>query len=158
MREEILRKFFCGEVGVPELARDLAGAKEQVGPESFVVHIENMANEFAITRPMLISLCDAVLSGGLPPADLGNIGFALMASDRFEWDADEDELVADVIADWSCPEVNFALTTETVERFRRWLTGDEAYPQRPATVREGGKTISVTEKRSIGMTKGSGIE
>src|SRR5438094_5779953 len=76
------------------------------------VRIEDMDESFTVTRPMLISLCDAVVAGSLPPQELRTIGFALESSDKFEWDGDADELVADVIADWSCPEINYPLTVE----------------------------------------------
>jgi hypothetical protein len=106
-----------------------------------------MGAEFNVTRPMLVSLTDAVLAGLLPPDALATIGFALEASDKFVWDGDSDELVASVIADWSCPEVNYPLTLENIARFRAWLTGDEPYPERPTTAtKDGGRLVSVREK------------
>src|SRR6266700_942529 len=87
------------------------------------VRIEDMDESFTVTRPMLIAVCDAVVAGSLPPQELRTIGFALESSDKFEWDGDADELVADVIADWSCPEINYPLTVENVARFRAYLTG-----------------------------------
>jgi len=111
------------------------------------VAIEDMGTEFSVTRPMLVSLTDAVLAGALPPDALATIGFALEASDKFVWDGDSDELVASVIADWSCPEINYPLTLENVAKFRAWLTGGEPYPERPSTAtKDGGRLVSVREK------------
>ena len=65
-----------------------------------------------------------------------------------------NELVANVIADWSCPEVNYPLTIENVVRFRAWLTNAERYPSRPSqTANYEGKIMSVTEKKSIDRHK-----
>lgn len=63
------------------------------------VEIEDIEEEFVVTRSMLLSLCDIVLSASLSTDALATIGFALEASHKFVWDADVDELVANVIAD-----------------------------------------------------------
>jgi hypothetical protein len=97
---------------------------------------------------MAIALCDAVLDGELPPEALEIIGFALLASDRFFWDGDENPVLVDVIHDWSAPEVNYPLTQESVKRFRRWLSGQEQYPVKPTSI-SGGKLISWKEKRRV---------
>ncbi|MGH6877893.1 MAG: hypothetical protein ACREHV_11025 [Rhizomicrobium sp.] len=119
MREIVLRDFFLGRATSPELARDVLGSTKKVGPISFVIEIEDMDGAFDVTRAMLVSLCDTVLSGHLPPQDLSAIGFALMASDSFIWDA--EDVMGDVIQDWSCPEINYALTLDNVQRFKNWL-------------------------------------
>jgi hypothetical protein len=96
---------------------------------------------------MLVSVCDAVLSTTLPPQALRTIGFALECSDKFEWDGDADELIANVIADWSCPEINYPLTLENVVRFRAWLAGTEPYPSKPSQIASyDEQIISVTKK------------
>ena len=150
MREEILRRFFLGEVTGTELAKDIAGSEKRLDEIAIAVEIEDMAGELAVTRRMLMALCDAVLSGSLPPDALGTIGFALMASDKFSWNTDDDELVSDAIADWSAPEISFPLTIENVKRFRTWLMGVEPYPNKPTrTATREGQIISVREKRRI---------
>jgi hypothetical protein len=74
-----------------------------------------------------------------------------MSSEKFQWNGDEDDVLASVIADWSCPEINYPLTVENVQRFRAWLTRVEEYPPKPTTSRkgDGGKIISVSEKKTI---------
>ncbi len=94
-------------------------------------------------------MCDAVLGGDLPPDALATVGFALMASDKFCWDAEEDEVLAEVIADWSCPEINYPLTIENVQRFRAWLLRTEAYPGKPKLGRSTGEIISRREKKAL---------
>jgi hypothetical protein len=150
MREETLKRFFLGEVSGSELAQDVAGSRKKLSSVVSRIAMEDMDTEFVIRRPMLISLCDAVLEGSLPPDALAVIGFALEASDKFEWDSDEDDLVAEVIADWSCPEINYPLTIDNVRRFKGWLTGTESYPARPSAVTSSdGRIISMVEKKSI---------
>jgi hypothetical protein len=56
MREETLKRFFQGEVTAKDLARDVAGSVKRFNAIRSRVAIEDMASEFEITRPMLISL------------------------------------------------------------------------------------------------------
>jgi hypothetical protein len=149
MRERVLRDFFENKATAAELAQDVAGAISQKTEKISMVSIEDMDGEFTVTTPMLVRLCDVVLGGELEPEALHSIGFALMASDAYCWDADEDDVLAEVIADWSCPEVNYPLTIENVKRFRAWLTRSEPYPLKPPS-RAGGNLISVTEKKRSG--------
>ncbi|HEY6302437.1 MAG TPA: hypothetical protein VIX14_05170 [Terriglobales bacterium] len=104
-----------------------------------------MNKDFAVTADMAVRLCDAVLRGQLSPAALQAIGFALMASDKFGWDGDDEV----VMADWSCPEVNYPLTFDNVQRFRAWLMRTETYPTKPPLTSDRGDLISVTEKKSL---------
>jgi hypothetical protein len=151
MREVILRDFFLGRITPPELAADVRGSTKQVGAISFVTEIEDMDDEFSVTRQMLVSLCEAVLSDQLPSHDLSTIGFALVASEKFTWDA--EDLAGDVIHDWSCPEINYPLTLENVERFKNWLLEKEPYPAKMQTRTpfnpKHERLISRVEKRSL---------
>ncbi len=146
MHEEVLRRFFEGAVSAEKLASDVRGSVTHFDQVRSSVRIVDMASECQVTRPALILLCDAVLSGSLSPDSLATVGFALEASDKFLWDGDEDELVADIIADWSCPEVNYPLTVENIRRFKQWLTDAEPYPTRPTGQLPGGTIVSVVEK------------
>lgn len=38
--------------------------------------------------------------------------------------------MGDVIHDWSCPEINYPLTLENVQRFKNWLLEKELYPSK----------------------------
>jgi hypothetical protein len=154
VREETLKRFFQGEVSASDLAQDVAGSTETMSSIASRISIEDMGSEFSITRPMLVSLTDAVLAGTLPPDALGTIGFALQASDKFVWDGDSDELVANVISDWSCPEINYPLTLENIAKFRAWLTGAEPYPARPRGIAsDRGRLISIREKKSTNVDR-----
>jgi hypothetical protein len=49
-----------------------------------------MDTDFVATTNIAVRLCDAALNGELMSGALQTIGFALMASDKFHWNADED--------------------------------------------------------------------
>jgi len=148
MREIVLRDFFLGLATPVDLAQDVRASTKKLGPISFVVEIEDMEREFSVTREMLVSLCDAVLSGQLPAQELSAIGFALASSETFAWDT--EDVVDDVIHYWSCPEINYPLTLENVHCFRQWLLHPETHPTRPTVTRrtEGERVISITQKKS----------
>jgi hypothetical protein len=148
MREEVLKQFFLGNIHGAQLQEDLRNTVRQLDSLVSDVRIEDMKASFQVRREHLIALCDAVADGSLQPDSLEPMGFALMASDAFEW---EDELMSEIIADWSSPEINYPLNLSTVEQFKRWLTGKEPYPERPMSNRSQpqDRLISLTRKRSI---------
>jgi hypothetical protein len=77
---------------------------------------------------------------------LTTIGFALQASDAFEW---EDDIISEVPSDWSAPEVNFELNAETLNMHRDWLLGFGEPPVRNSVDplnRIQGRLISVRIK------------
>jgi len=149
MREIILRDFFLGRTTPEALAKDTFGSVKQIGPIKFSVEIEDMDEEFSVTREMLVSLCDAVLSGQFPSHELSTIGFALQASDRFTWDG--EDLTGRVIDDWGSPEINYALTLENVQMFRNWLLGLQPCPPepQPGLLSKGERLIVVRQKRFL---------
>jgi hypothetical protein len=146
VHEQTLREYFEGRIGADNLAVDVRGSTEITGIV-YVQRIVDMEDEFRVHRPHLLKLCDAVIAGEFPSDLLAEIGFALMASDKFVWDSDDDELVAAVIADWASPEVNFPLTLENIKRFRGWLLHEESYPRKPELkATESERVISFRKK------------
>jgi hypothetical protein len=147
--EQVLRGFFEGIVPATELASDVASSLRQTGPTSDEVAIVDMQDEFVVRPEHAVRLCVAVLNRELPAEGLCVIGFALMASDKFYWDGDENEVLANVIADWSCPEVNYPLNEESVKRFRAWLLHEESYPEKPSSTSGADKLVSLRRKRTL---------
>ena len=88
MREAILRDFFTGGASIEDLVRDLQGAIISDGSCVARYPIVDMGGEFTVQSSHLIRICDAFADGHLKPDDLRSIGFCLIASDAFEWDAD----------------------------------------------------------------------
>jgi hypothetical protein len=148
LNEATLRDFFQGKSSVAELAAEAVASTQQVGPQTFHVHVVELEGdeEFVIDAPMLVRLCDAVLTGNLPATCLEPIGFALVCSEHFHW-VEEDNLVPRVLYDWASPEINWELTTESVGMFRGWLTGETEPPPEPKldASPEGGQMVRRTE-------------
>ena len=129
MRTSILRAFFVGEASASDLAADLVGTRVRRGNDT-VEHLmdDDLEEDFRIEPQHLVRLCDAVLNGALEPSELETVAFGIIASDYFEWEYDtpKGDRTAEVLYQWSAPEVNFALRPETVRKFRRQLvTGEE---------------------------------
>lgn len=122
MKETVLRDFFILAASAENLAIDLKGAFLRRGIE--IVHpIEGMSQHFVVKSSHLIRLCDAVLDGDLDSQVLEAVGFCLIASDYFQWDGDDADgsRVAEVVGDWSSPEINCPLNWENVEKWRSFL-------------------------------------
>jgi hypothetical protein len=120
MREEELRRYLMGEASVSQLAKDISGSLVKVDDLQSEIRIVDMQGSFSLQRDHVIRLCEAFLDRALTHEALNTIGFALQASDAFEW---EDEVISEVLADWSAPEVNFELNAETLNMHRDWLLG-----------------------------------
>jgi hypothetical protein len=122
MHEAILRDFFLGNADAARLQADLEGGVRRSGITRRH-DIADMDTELVVECAHLVRLCDAVLAGALRPEALQQIGFYLIASQRFHWDGDtpDGSVVAEVVAAWSCPETNGPLISKTVYRFRRAL-------------------------------------
>ena len=120
MREEELRRYFMGEASVSQLAKDISGSVVKIDDLQSEIRIADMQGSFSLQREHVVRLCEAFLDRALPPEALIAIGFALQASDTFEW---EDEVISEVLSDWSAPEVNFELNVETLKMHRNWLLG-----------------------------------
>jgi hypothetical protein len=156
MDERKLRDFFLGRISASRLARSIDRSVSHPDEITSVVYVRDMKEPFTVTREMAISLCDAVLHGELPPNQLQWVGFTLHASDSFDWN--EDDLLSAIFEDWSSPEINLPLTTESVDRFKKWLSGEETYPDRPPA-KEGSETelklVTVTRKISSKFPRAS---
>ncbi len=123
MREAILRDLFLGLCSVQQLRDDLEGSVERSADTS-QYDIEDMDTDFEVKPEHLIALCDAVLSGELPPESLQAVGFCLISSDHFGWDSDTEpgSRVAATVHDWSSPETRDPLTMENIRKFRERLS------------------------------------
>lgn len=149
MDETVLKDFFLGKASSADLANDLQDEIRQLGQTFQTFYVRDLVQEFRIDRMMLVKLLDAVLAGELQAAALEPIGFALYTSDRFEWE--EDDVISNVLTDWSAPQINYPLTLENMERFKRWLLATESYPEKPPfdPSRPQGKLITRTERKRL---------
>jgi len=147
MREEALKQFFAGDLSVSQLAMEAMASIKKIGPLETNIEIEDMPSIHSINREDMRALCDAGINGSLPGEAITAIAFMVIASDHFEWDWD-DEMISEILSDWSCPEVNYPLTPTTFQMHRRWLLGSETPPERPALAKNSkkGRLISIRRK------------
>jgi len=150
MNESSIRDFFLGKLPPELLAKEAQAAIEPVDAITTKVHVREMDDSFIIGRDMAVRLCDAVLADEMAPHLLQPLAFALIGADSFTWD---DELLGDVLFDRSAPEINYPLTQENIQRFRRWLLEEEPYPQHAASAwqpREGSVISRLIKVRDEG--------
>ena len=145
MREGELRRYFLGQRSSAELSEDLRGSMTVIDQVHSSVQIVDMKESYLLTRFDLVNLCDAFIKGDIYSDALETIGFALMASDTFDWD---DDVISEVLSDWSAPEVNYELNAVTIRMHRQWLMGEAAPPtrERRDTNASGGQIISTRNK------------
>ncbi len=121
VKEETLRAFFNGGTDAEALDREAVESSSQVG-RVVRYRVEDMDEDFEVTREMLLKLCDAFLSGALSPKGLEAVGFMMEASDRFDW---ADSTITEVLGRWSSPEIEGAITEESVARCRELLVHEQ---------------------------------
>ncbi len=124
MKEEILHKYFKGQVTDNELVEDLKGSQERTGYDTINVYIESIAEGgFQVKTKHLEKLCDAFLNKIINSENLNTIGFALMASDFFEWDTNtkSGKIIGEVISDWDNTSIGYEITDKNVWHWQRYL-------------------------------------
>lgn len=121
MREDLLRRFFLGEAGAQELARDLKGAVTEIDPKIFRHHVEPMDRPFAVTPAHLRKLCLAIEAHDVPADTLQAIAFCLIASENFHYD---DKRIKEVLFHWDNPEINFPFNERNLGSWKRALAGE----------------------------------
>lgn len=133
MRESVLGDYFLGLVDEKHLREDLAGSAVKTSYDVITHYVtSDLSENFEITSDHLIKLCDAFLAGKLKTEHLESIGFALEASEEFDWNAEcsesEESPVAETIHYWASPEINYPLTAENISKFRHLLlTGENLF-------------------------------
>jgi hypothetical protein len=123
MQEDVLRRYFAAEVPASVLVEDLRGSVTRLDDVVETVAIEDMQVSFVVSRRHVVMLCDDFLGKAINAESLSTLAFGLIASDRFEWD---DDVVSEVLSDWSAPEINFPLNDETITMHRNWLVDPTA--------------------------------
>jgi hypothetical protein len=148
MREETIKRFFLGEVDGNALAKEASASVIRPDKIASEIAIEDMDGDFTLTRHHLLLLCEEGISGRIGENSLNAIAFSLIASDHFSWE--EDDLIAEVLHDWSCPEFNYPLNAKTLEMNKDCLLGRSSPPDKlPPPPHAGqGKVISTRAKVS----------
>ncbi|WP_444927508.1 hypothetical protein ACJJI4_06790 [Microbulbifer sp. TRSA002] len=122
MKEVVLKEFFEGTLDIDALVADLSGSSTSENDTSHV-RIQDMESEFVVRSEHVVKICNAALNNKLSPTELKNIGFCLLASDTFEWNADtvDGSRVADVLFYFSSPEINYELNYHNIGLFKSLL-------------------------------------
>ena len=147
LQEDTVARFLRGAATVDQLEAEIASALERVSATRERVAIADMKTEFVVTSDMLVAMCDAATTSVISPASVRIVAFTIIASDHFTW---TEDIVGEVLHDWAAPEVNLVLAAENFQRFKRWLTGAEAYDQArtaAAGARELRRPVSVELER-----------
>jgi hypothetical protein len=126
--ETTIENYLDATVDAEELDRAVIAAVERVSPIHERIHVKPMTRDCVVTSEMLVRLCDAALERRIATAALRIVAFIIVSSDRLAW---RDDFIGEVLHDWAAPEVNRSLSQENLRQFRRWLTREEPYPERP---------------------------
>jgi hypothetical protein len=126
LQEDTVARFLRGAAIGDQLEAEIASALERVSATRERVEIADMQTELVVTSDMLVAICDAATMSAISPASVRIVAFAIIASDHFTW---TEDIVGEVLHDWAAPEVHLVLSVENFQRFKRWLTGAEAYDQ-----------------------------
>jgi hypothetical protein len=145
MKEDTIRSFLGGETSANQLSDEVARSITRFDAVSCNVAIEDMQRDFGLTRAHVLSLCDAGIAGELNQEVMSTIAFALLASDRFEWD---DDVISETLYDWSAPEINLPLERDTLKMHRSWLLGlEEPAPKPPLDpIKRRGRLVLLRQK------------
>jgi hypothetical protein len=145
--EDTIRRYLMGEAPIEVLTIELPSAVANVNGVESEILIEDMQDDFQLTRDHVLKLCDAAIEERISASGLSAVAFALIASDRFELNSD-DEAMTEVLYDWSAREVNLPLNPDTLKMHRRWLAGEAQPPKRrpTASAEQKGRIVSMRRK------------
>ena len=147
MKEETVRRFFEGQASAKDLEADAAGSVEshldEAGVRLSKHRITDMEENFTVTPAHLIQLVDTVLRGELSLEALDATVFCLVASDRFDWHAEEapSDRIPEALFLLGTPEINYPLTDTVLGKIRHYLvsgheTLSETDGHKPSSLRE----------------------
>lgn len=127
LNDSILIPFFLEELSVAELQEQVQEELEREEEASYHYTFQDNDSIQHLSPEDLLRLCTAVRQGELQPEALPLIAQAISDSEKFEW---EDERVSEVLYFWLEESERYPPEQpENMERFARWLTGEEALPE-----------------------------
>ena len=148
LSEDTVRRYLVGEVPIEVLAVELSSAVIRKSSIETEIMIDDMQDDFNLTRNHVLKLCDAAIENRISTSGLNTVAFAIIASERFQLDGD-DEPMMEVLYDWSAPEINFPLTPANLKMHRRWLTGEAQPPNREWSISERQKRRLVSMPQKV---------
>ena len=123
MKESLLQAFFNGSASAASLAEglsDVVGRGELTAGRNLIL---DLGGEVGVSAGNLVQLCDAHISGDIDSDDLKAVARFIIAAQHFNCDnaTPGGELVAQVLHQWSAPEINYPLTGSNITRYRAGL-------------------------------------
>ena len=118
MTEPKIRDYLNGEITIVELTIDDRKDNKIRAYYKMVEAIEE--GEFKITRNHLLKLSNDILANSLDLSILDTFSFILIGSDYFYW---EDDVISTVLVEWNNPTINYPLTTNNLEEWKKFLSG-----------------------------------
>lgn len=124
MKESILKDYFAGDVDACSLKvflSEIAGVNQLRADTNLNL---DLADDYPLTLQHMIRICDDYESGDLEVSNVTAIAFFLLGSDHFGWDSatPTGAVIAELISDWSTPEIDFPITRDNMAAIRRSLT------------------------------------
>lgn len=125
MTEQALLNYFQDKISADELAIDLIGSQKKTSFDTNSVYVTQIKSdsEFVITKAHLLKLCNDVLNGKLKILDINTIAFALITSEFFTRNEDDEDssVIENVIFDWDNPEIGYSLTLDNMKKWKQYL-------------------------------------
>jgi hypothetical protein len=138
LRESDVKNYFEGNISIEvlidriqsqEIERNIPEvSNRQNTPRAIKIKYDKefhdlQTKQFVLTKSHLIQLCNDFLAGRISAWDLEDIAFILYACDGIDWgnDGEERKLIADVMFNFSSPEINYSLTKDYVEKVKDFL-------------------------------------
>jgi len=146
MREQTIAAFLTGETDAEVLNSEALQSIAHYDHIRTAIAIIDMDRPFIISRDHVIKLCDAAIEGRLSESALNAVAFALVATDHFEW---EDDTIAEVLYDWSAPEINYPLTPVTLSMHKEWLRGISKPSERSQVLKTAQKGSIVSQRLKV---------
>lgn len=124
MKESILRDYFSGEIDGGSLQvflSEIVGVNELNAESNLAC---DLTSDFELRLDHLVMICDDFASEYFEASHVTAIAVFLLASDHFDWDSQTPTgaVIAELISDWSTPEIDYPITTENMNAIRSSLT------------------------------------
>jgi hypothetical protein len=146
MREETIATFVTGDLDAEVLNSEALESIAHYDAVRTAIAVTDLDTEFVLSRDHVIRLCDAAIQGKLSGAALNAVAFALIATDHFAWD---DDIIAEVLNDWSAPEINYPLTPLNLAMHRDWLLGVSMPPERTPVQPDARESKVVSQRLKV---------
>jgi hypothetical protein len=156
LHESVIRDFLIGAIAAEELEAAVGSSAYDSASNVISFEVQELNDCFLVNASHLCSLAKATAGGALTAETLSAVAFLIIASEQLYW---EDNVVGEVLYDWSSPEINLPLTSPNLDESIAWLTGTKPYVSRasPAAVIKQGPPIQQFQRSISRANRGSNL-